>query len=54
MQKIKVAQDDPPDSSSQKNWPDGQPEQGHGVVLYVQEEVYQSTLTHPSSVLTWT
>ena len=25
--------------------PDGQREQGHGVVLHVQEEVYQSTLT---------
>ena len=45
MQKIKVAQNDPLDSSSQKNLPDGQQDQGHGVVLHVQEEVYQSTLT---------
>ena len=44
VQKIKVAQNDPLDSSSQKNWPDGQPEQGRGVVLHVQEEVYQLTL----------
>ena len=39
---VKVAQNDPLDSSSQKNWPDGQQDQGHGVVLHVQEEVYQS------------
>ena len=38
---IKVAQNDHLDSPSQKNWPDGQQEQGHGVVLHVQEEVYQ-------------
>ena len=45
MQKMKVAQNDPLDSSSQKNLPDGQQDQGHGLVLHVQEEVYQSTLT---------
>ena len=43
--KVKVAQNDPFDSSSQKNGPGGQQDQGHGVVLHVQEEVYQSTLT---------
>ena len=32
------------DSSSQKNWPGGQQDQGPEVVLHVQEEVYQSTL----------
>ena len=42
---VKVAQNDPLDSSSQKNWPGGQRDQGRGVVLHVQEEVYQSTLT---------
>ena len=42
---IKVAQSDPLDSSSQKNLQGGQQDQGHGVVLHVQEEVYQSTLT---------
>ena len=41
---VKVAQIDPLDSSSQKNLPDGQRDQGHGVVLHVQEEVYQLTL----------
>ena len=41
VQKVKVAQNDPLDSSSQKNWPGGQREQGCGVVLHVQEEVYQ-------------
>ena len=40
-QKIKVAQNYPLDSSSQKNLPGGQREQGHGVVLHVQEEVHQ-------------
>ena len=35
VQKIKVAQNDP----------DGQQDQGDGVVLHVQEEVYQSTPT---------
>ena len=33
------------DSSSQKNWLGGQWDQGNGVVLHVQEEVYQLTLT---------
>ena len=42
---VKVAQNDPIDSSSQKSWPGGQRDQGCGVVLHVQEEVYQSTLT---------
>ena len=28
-----------------KNLPSGQHNQGHGVVLHFQEEVYQSTLT---------
>ena len=45
VQKMKVAQNDPLDSSSQKNLPDGQRDQGREVVLHVQEEVYQSTLT---------
>ena len=44
MQKIKVAQNDPLDSSSQKNLQGGQREQERGVVLHIQEEVYQSTL----------
>ena len=39
--KVKVAQNDPPDSSSQKNCPGGQRDQGRGVVPHVQEEVYQ-------------
>ena len=47
---VKVAQNDPLDSSSQKNLPDGQRDQGRGVVLHVQEEVYQSTLTFKRSV----
>ena len=42
---VKVAQNDPLDSSSKKNLPGGQQDQGHEVVLHVQEEVYQSTLT---------
>ena len=42
---VKVAQNGPLDSSCQKNWPGGQRDQGHGIVLHVQEEVYQSTLT---------
>ena len=29
---------------AKKNWPDGQREQGSGVVLHVPEEVYQLTL----------
>ena len=37
-------QNDPHDSSSQKNWPGGQQNQGHGAVLHVQEEVCQLTL----------
>ena len=41
MQKIKVAQNDPLDSSSQKKLPGGQRDQGPGLVLHVQEEVYQ-------------
>ena len=43
--KAKVAQNDPLDSTSQKNRPGGQRDQGRGVVLHVQEEVYQLTLT---------
>ena len=43
--KVKVAHNDPLDSSSPKNWPGGQPDWGHGVVLHVQGEVYQSTLS---------
>ena len=39
---VKMAQNEPLDSSSQKN-PGGQQDQGRGVVLPVQEEVYQST-----------
>ena len=41
VQKIKFAQNDPLDSSSQKNLPHGQRDQGRGVVLHVREEVYQ-------------
>ena len=33
---------DPLDSSSQNNWPGGEQEQGHWVVLQVQEEGYES------------
>ena len=43
--KLKVAQNDPLDSPSQKNLPGGQRDQEREVVLHVQEEVYQSTLT---------
>ena len=39
---VKVAHNGPLDSSSQKNGPGGQHCQGRGVVLHVQEEVYQS------------
>ena len=42
---VKVAHNGPLDSSSQKNVPGGQRDKGRGVVLHVQEEVYQSTLT---------
>ena len=42
---VKVAQNGPLDSSSQKNLPGGQRDQGRGLVLHVQEEVYQLTLT---------
>ena len=42
---VKVAQNGPLDSSSQKKLPGGQRDQEHGVVLHVQREVYQSTLT---------
>ena len=42
---VKVAQNDPLDSPSQKNRPGGQRDQGHGVVLHIQEEVYQLTPT---------
>ena len=50
VQKAKVAQNDPLDSPSQKNWPGGQQDQGHEVVLHVQEEVYWWTLTFRRSV----
>ena len=39
---VKVALNEPLDSSSQKNWPGGQWDQWGWVVLHVQEEVYQS------------
>ena len=42
---VKEAQNGPLDSSSPKNLPGGQRDWGRGVVLHVQEEVYQSTLT---------
>ena len=42
---VKMSQNDPLDPFSEKNLPDGKQDQGHGVVLHVQEEVYQSTLT---------
>ena len=45
---VKVAQNDPLDSSSKKNLLGGQQDQGHEVVLHVQEEVYQSTLKESS------
>ena len=35
---VKVTQDDPLDSPSKKNLPGGQQDQGHGVLLYVQEK----------------
>ena len=41
VQIVKVAQNDSLDSSSQKNGPGGQRDQGRGVVLHVQEEVHQ-------------
>ena len=46
MLKVKVAQNDPLDSFSQKidQVAGGQQDQGHGVVLHAREEVYQSTL----------
>ena len=37
---VKVSQNDPLDSASQKNLPGGQQDQGHGVVLHVQEKDY--------------
>ena len=40
MIKVKVAQNDPLDLSSQKNLPGGQRDQGRMIVLHVQEEVY--------------
>ena len=48
---VKVAQNDPLDSSSQKKKNRRTADQGHGVVLHVQEEVYQLTLTFTKSVL---
>ena len=42
---VKVAQNYPLDSSSRWTVPGGQWDEGHEVVLHVQEEVYQSTLT---------
>ena len=50
---VKVSLNNPLDSPSQKNLPDGQQGQGHGVVLHVQEEVYQSTLTFRSRVASY-
>ena len=47
---VKLSQNDPLDSPSQKNWPGGQQDQGHEVVLHVQEEVYWWTLTFRRSV----
>ena len=41
---VKVSQNDPLDSSSQKNGPGGKRDQGFGVVLHDQEEGYQLTL----------
>ena len=41
---VKVSQNDPLDSSSQKNGPGGQRDQGCGVALHDQEEGYQLTL----------
>ena len=40
-----MAENEPLDSSSKKNRSGGQQDQEGGVVLHVQEEVYQSTLT---------
>ena len=45
MLKGKKFQDDPPYPSRWSGGPGGQRDQGHGVVLHVQGEVYQSTLT---------
>ena len=44
---VKMSQNDPLDPFSEKNLPDGQQDQGHGVVLrlHVQEEQYRSTST---------
>ena len=41
VQKVKVSQNDPVYQSTPKKFPGGQQDQGHGVVLHVQEEVYQ-------------
>ena len=41
---LKEAQNGPLDSSSPKNLPGGQQDQGRGIVLHVQEEVYGLTL----------
>ena len=38
---------------SQKNWPGGQWDQGCGLVLHVQEEVYQLTYVHTYVKLWW-
>ncbi len=46
---VRVAQNDPLDSVGQIN----QGDQGHGIVLHVQEEVYQSTLTNPKDNITF-
>ena len=42
--KVSQNQNDPLDPSSQKNRPSGQQDQGHGVVLHVQEEPYLSII----------
>ena len=44
MFKVKVAQNDPFGSPSQKNCLGGQRDQERGVILHVQEEAYQSTV----------
>ena len=50
---VKVAQNDPFDSSSQKNLPGGQQNQGPGVVLHAQEEVYQYKIANSKSGSEW-
>ena len=48
---VKFDQNDPLDSSSQKNWPGGQQDQGHGVVLH---DFYSTWGSIGTGAWTWT